>query len=209
VLACPLKARSGLRQEVEKHGRFTVVAEAGDGPAALDHTRALQPDVVVLDLDMPVMNGLDAAKQMLRERLPTSIIILTMYDDEEMFNEAMDIGVLGYILKASATEDIIRGLDAVSRGEYFVSAALSPAALKSRQPHLAVTEDRRGLLLLSPSERRILKLVAEDRTSSEIAEILGISTRTVDNHRTNICTKLGVSGKNALLRYALKHRAQL
>lgn len=201
--------RSGLRQAVEKHEDYLVVAEAGDGRTALEHVRTYTPAIVVLDLDMPVMNGLDTAKQIIKEKLPTTVIILTMYDDEEMFNEAMDMGVMGYILKESATEDIIRGLEAVSHGEYFVSPKLSSIVLKSRLPRHSATEDRRGLLLLSPSERRILKLVAEDKTSAEIAEILGISTRTVENHRTNICAKLGLSGKNALLRYALMHRGQL
>ena len=201
--------RSGLRQAVEKGGGFAVVAEAGDGLTALEHVRTFQPAIVVLDLDMPAMNGLDAAKHIIKEKLPTTVIILTMYDDEEMFNEAMDMGVMGYILKESATEDIVRGLEAVSRGEYFVSPKLSSIVLKSRLPRHSTTEDRRGLLLLSPSERRILELVAEDRTSTKIAEILGISTRTVENHRTNICAKLGLSGKNALLRYALMHRGQI
>jgi DNA-binding NarL/FixJ family response regulator len=201
--------RSGLRHTVEKEAGFTVVAEAGDGKTALDHVRAFDPSIVVLDLEMPVMNGLDAAKQIIRERLPAAIIILTMYDDEEMFNEAMDIGVLGYILKDSATVDIVRGIETVARGEYFISPSLSTVALKTRQSGNVSVDNRLGLLTLSPSERRILRLVADNRTSSEIAEVLGISARTVDNHRTNICHKLGLNGTNSLLRYALTHRAHL
>jgi len=201
--------RSGLRHAVEKEEGFVVVAEAGDGKAALDRIREHQPSVVVLDLDMPVMNGLDAAKQIQREKLPVAIIILTMHDDEEMFNEAMDIGVLGYVLKDSASMDIVRGIAAVARGDYFVSPAMSAVALKKRQAGHVMTDARAGLFSLTPTERRVLKLVGENKTSSEIAELLGISPRTVDNHRTNICAKVGVSGNNALLRYALTHRAQL
>jgi DNA-binding NarL/FixJ family response regulator len=201
--------RSGLRHAVEKVAGFVVVDEAGDGKAALECIREHKPAVVVLDLDMPVMNGLDAAKQIVRERLPVAIIILTMYDDEEMFNEAMDIGVLGYVLKDSASVDIVRGIAAVARGEYFVSPSLAGIALRARQTGNVSVESRLGLLNLTPTERRILKLVAEDRTSAEIADALGISARTVDNHRTNICHKLGLNGNNALLRYALTHRSHL
>lgn len=201
--------RSGLRQAVEKEEGFVVVAEAGNGREALDCIRETTPSIIVLDLDMPVMNGLDAAKQIMRERMPIAIIILTMYDDEEMFSEAMDIGVLGYILKDSASVDIVRGIRTVARGEYFISSSLSGAALKARQAGNAEVDNRLHLLNLTPTERRVLKLVAANKKSAEIAEILGISPRTVDNHRTNICNKLGVSGNNALLRYALMHRAHL
>lgn len=201
--------RSGLRQAVEKEALFVVVAEAGDGREALDAVRKHRPAIAVLDLDMPRMNGLDAARQIQRENLPVDIIILTMYDDEEMFNEAMDIGVLGYILKDSASTDIVRAIAAVSRGEYFISPAMSGAAFQARQTDKTFTNERQMLLRLTPSEKLILKLVADNHTSVEIAEVLRISPRTVDNHRTNICQKLGVKGNNALLRYALMHRAHL
>jgi DNA-binding NarL/FixJ family response regulator len=201
--------RSGLRHAVEKEERFVVVAEAGDGKSALECIRKLRPTIVVLDLEMPVMNGLDTAKQIIREKLPVAIIILTMYDDEEMFNEAMDIGVLGYVLKDSASVDIVRGIATVARGEYFVSPAMSATALKHRQSGNVTVDARIGILNLTPTERRVLGFVAENKTSAEIAAVLGISARTVDNHRTNICTKLGLSGNNALLRYALTHRAHL
>jgi len=132
-----------------------------------------------------------------------------MYDDEEMFNEAMDLDVQGYVLKDSASMDIIKAIQLVSRGEHFISPSLSSLALKPRQAGNTIVESRLGLLTLSPSERRILKLVSEDKTSAEIAEILAISQRTVDNHRTHICRKLGLNGINALLRYALTNRVHL
>jgi DNA-binding NarL/FixJ family response regulator len=200
--------RTGLRQVIEKEAGYVVVAEAGNGRTALELIRAHQPRVAVLDLEMPELNGLDTAKTILSERLPTAVIILTMYDDEEMFNEAMDIGVSGYVLKDSASTDLLRANRASVRGEYFISAALSNP-LRARQAKSAVSESRLGLLKLTPSERRILKLVAEQKTSSEIAELLSISQRTVDNHRTNICHKLGLNGINSLLRFALTHRTEL
>jgi DNA-binding NarL/FixJ family response regulator len=186
-----------------------VVAEAGDGRTALEQIMNLRPRIAVLDLEMPEVNGLDAARRIVSEKLPTSVIILTMYNDKEMFNEAMDIGVLGYILKDSASMDVVRGIQAVLRGEYFVSPALSNIALQSRESRSAASENRLGLLLLTPSEHRILKMVAENKTTAEIAELLSISTRTVDHHRNSICHKLKLSGINALLRFALTNRAQL
>jgi DNA-binding NarL/FixJ family response regulator len=201
--------RTGLRQVIENVPGLCVVAEAGDGRTALEQIRKLQPRIAVLDLEMPEVNGLDAARCIVSEKLPTSVIILTMYNDKEMFNEAMDIGVLGYILKDSASMDVVKGIQAVVRGEYFVSPALSHIALQSRESRSTASEHRLGLLLLTPSERRILKMVADNMTSAEIAELLSISTRTVDHHRNSICHKLKLNGINALLRFALNNRAQL
>ncbi len=201
--------RTGLRQVIEREAGYTVVGEAGDGESALASIRDLHPDIAVIDLEMPRMNGLDLTRRISSERLPTAVIILTMYDDEAMFNEAMDYGVLGYVLKDSASMDIIKAIRAVARGEYFVSSDLSNLALKPQPPRSTSTEMRLGLLTLSPSERRVLKLVSDEKSSSEIAEILGISQRTVDNHRSHICHKLGLNGSNALLRFALTHRTHI
>ena len=201
--------RTGLRQVIEVETGFRVVAEASNGRMALEQIRALRPRIAILDIEMPELNGLDTARSIIVEKLPTTIIILTMFNDEQMFNEAMDIGVLGYILKDSASDEIVHCIKAVARGEYFVSPALSNVALRSRQTRSVAAESRLRLLLLSPSERRILKLVAEDKTTAEIAEFLCISPRTVDHHRNNICRKLGLSGINALLRFALNNKGQL
>ena len=201
--------RTGLRQIIEQEDGVTVVAEVGDGRSALEQIRTHSPRIAILDLDMPVLNGLDTARKIVSEKLQTSVIILTMYDDEEMFNEAMEIGVLGYVLKDGASTDIVQAIREVVRGNYFVSPVLSNYALKATRAKSDKEETRLGLFKLSPSERRILKLVAEDKTSGEIADILGISAKTVDNHRRNICQKLGLSRTNSLLRFALVHRAEL
>ncbi len=201
--------RTGLRQVIEDEFGFTVVAEAADGITALEMVRKHQPRVAVLDIEMPGLKGLDAARRIATEKLPTEIIILTMYDDEEMFNEAMDIGVRAYVLKDGASMDIVQAIRSVLRGEYYLSPSLSRHALKERLSKDTGVEKRLGILKLSPSERRILKLVAEQKTSAEIADFLSVSERTVENHRTNICRKLGLSGINALLRFALTHRSEL
>lgn len=198
--------RAGLRLAIEKEPGFVVVGEASNGAEALQRLHALSPSIVVLDLEMPVMNGLDAAKHIAHEWPAISIIILTMYDDEEMFDEAMDIGVQGYILKDSVSMDIVQGIRAVADGVYYISPAMSDAAKRLHRSRALSEESLHRLRTLSAAEHRVLKLVGENRTSAEIAEILFISARTIDNHRTNICHKLGLSGNNALLRYALQHR---
>lgn len=202
--------RMGLRQVIEQEEGLRVVGEAGDGKTAYELIASLTPRVALLDLEMPQMNGLDVTQRVEREHIKTSVIILTVYDEEELFQEAMEKGALGYILKDSATMDVVRAIQKVCRGEYFISPSLSNYALKkTRASGLVANESRTGLLKLSPSERRILKLVAEDKSSSEIADILSISQRTVDNHRTHICRKLGLTGINSLLRFALLHRHEL
>lgn len=201
--------RTGLRQVIEEEPGFRVVAEASNGRTALERIRELRPRIAILDIEMPGLNGLDTARSIIAEKLPTAVIILTMYNDARMFDEAMDIGALGYILKDSASDDVVHCIETVARGEYFVSPALSNVALKSRESRSSAAESRLGLLMLSPSERRILKLVAENKTTAEIAEFLCISPRTVDHHRNNICRKLGLSGINALLRFALNNKGQL
>ena len=201
--------RTGLREVIDKHEDFKVIGEVGDGQSALDLLRETPTRVAILDLKMPVMNGLDTARRIVSEKIKTEIIILTMYDDEEMFNEAMDIGVLGYVLKDSASVDIVKAIRSVLKGEYFISPKLSSYAMKAKHDSANDVDPRIGLFKLSPSELRILKLIAEQKTTTEIASLLSISARTVDNHRTNICHKLGLSGINSLLRFALTHRGQL
>ncbi len=200
---------TGLRQVIENVGHFSVVAEANDGVTALKRLRDLHPAVAVLDLRMPGMSGLAVAREFLSESTNTKIIILTAYDDEEMFNDAMDIGVLGYVLKDSATAEIVRCIDTVAMGEYFVSPALTSAALKTRTRAGDAMDAVHGLDLLTTTERRVLRLVARDHTTADIAEMLTVSPRTVDHHRANICRKLELSGINSLLRFALQHRAHI
>jgi DNA-binding NarL/FixJ family response regulator len=201
--------RTGLRQVIEKEAGYAVVAEAGDGREALEQIRTFKPAVAILDIEMPVMSGLDAARRAVEEQLTPALIILTMYDEEELFNEAMDIGVLGYVLKDGASMDILKAISTVLKGEYFISPTLANYALRQRQAKTVAADMRIGLMKLSPSERCILKMIADQKTSAEIAELLSISVKTVDNHRTNICHKLGLSGINSLTRFALVHRTKL
>lgn len=201
--------RRGLREVIEESKKFIVVGEASDGEEAIRLVSELKPDIAVVDIDMPRFNGLQMARTVRKLGLPVAIVFLTMYKEEDMFNAAMDLGVKAYIIKESAADDILTALERVSRGEAFVS----PAILVMQQRR---AERARQLLLskpqiesLTPAERRILKLIAEDRTSKEIAELLGISVKTVENHRLNICHKLNLHGSHSLLKFAFDNKSYL
>lgn len=201
--------RQGLRQVVEADERFELVAEAGDGPTALDLIRKLKPDIAVLDINLPGASGLEVAGELQARRLPTAVVILTMYREEETFNRALDLGVKGYVLKENAVEDIISSLASVSRGEHYLSPSISSYLVHRRGRAETLSARRPGLDDLTKAERRILKLIAEKKTSREIAAELFISPRTVEAHRANICAKLDLRGSHSLLQFALENRAAI
>lgn len=201
--------RQGLRQAIEMERGIKVVGEAGDGDAALLMIREHEPDVAVLDINMPNTKGLDVAREVRQQSLGARIIFLTMYDDERMFNEALNAGALGYLLKDSAISDIVGGIRAVAAGQHFITPSISGYLVNRSARSTALSEKTPSLDDLTPTELRILKLIAEYKTSKEIAAQLFISYRTVENHRTSICHKLGIHGSNALIKFALEHRYEL
>jgi DNA-binding NarL/FixJ family response regulator len=197
--------RKGLLSTVESEASIKVVAEAQDGEEALRLIRKLKPDVAVLDIDMPKLDGLSVAREVSKLSLGTRIIFLTLHKDADLFKAAIHAGASGYLLKDSAMQELVAGVKAVSAGQQFVSAAIVSLLVEAPQKPTASPQ---GDLLdsLTPTERRILKLIANGRSSKEIGEDLSIHYRTVENHRTNICKKLGVEGANALLRFALQYQ---
>lgn len=201
--------RKGLRQVIESDARLKVISEADDGLMALEQIRDAEPDVVVLDVDMPNKDGFEVARSIRDERLAARIIFLTMHKDERFFNAALDLGVKGYVLKDSAVTEIIGGIKAVAAGQNYISPPLSNYILNRGRRVSTLVEQKPGISALTPTERRILRLIAEYRTSREIADELFISTRTVEHHRANISTKLELQGSHALLKFALEHKSDL
>lgn len=199
--------RRGLYQIIETDRELTVIAEAGDGLEAIRLIREFSPDVAVLDVEMPGCDGLEVVKFINQNHLPVGVVLLTMYKEERFFNVAMESGVKGYVLKDSAIDEIFGAIHAVRKGENFISPTLSTLLLKrignAANPSVLPHEK------LTAAERRILKLVAEARSNQQIADELFLSIRTVENHRANICLKLNLEGKNALLTYALTNKPSI
>ncbi len=195
--------RKGLKLSIEEDTKLRVIAEAGDGEAALALIKKLSPQLALLDIDMPKLGGLGVAKDVSRLGLKTKLIFLSFHRDEDFFRAALDIGGRGYLLKYSAMEEIVTAINAVISGQVYMSSAIALQLLRGPE---VVSEDDSVIRDLSPSERRILLLIADGLSSKEIGAELSIHYRTVENHRTNICRKLGIEGANALLRFAVQHK---
>ena len=201
--------RDGLRRAIEAQANFTVVAEAGDGPTALDRIQSLKPDVAVLDVDMPVMSGFDVARALREQGLAIAVIFLTIHREEDFFNEALDLGAKGYVLKDSAVSDIVTGINAVAAGEHFTSPAMTTYLVKRTRRASEFRRSKPTVNDLTPTERRVLQLIADYKTSKEIADELGVSHRTIETHRANISTKLEIRGSHSLMKFALSHKSEL
>ena len=201
--------RRGLRMIIEADASLKVVAEAEDGITALARIKEEELDVAVLDVDMPQGGGFEVVRDLQKLNLHTEVIFLTMYKDEGLLNRAMDIGVKGYVLKDSAIGDIVAGLKAVAAGQNYISQPLATFLVNRSRRLATFVQQSPSINDLTPTERRILRLIADHKTSREIAAELFISVRTVERLRLNICTKLDLHGSNALLTFALENRQQL
>ena len=193
--------RSGIRMLIDRQQGMRVVAEAEDGIEAVELAQSSKPDVAILDVSMPRMTGLQAARE-IRSRVPdASVLLLSMHDDERYFFDAVDVGAAGYVLKRSADTDLIDAIQAVARGEQFVSPVTERAVIKEwldsgRHDRL---EDP-----LTPRELDVVKLIAEAYTNKQIAEALHVSEKTVESHRANVLSKLGMRDRVELVRYAIR-----
>lgn len=201
--------RQGLRQVLEGERDFEVTAEVGDGEQALEQIDQNPPHVVVLDIDMPKMDGFAAARIIRAKRIPVEIVFLTMHKDERLLNEAIDLGVKGFLLKDSAATEIIACVRAVAAGQDFISPLLSPYLLNRRRSAGRLAASKPELDDLTPAERRVLRLIGDNKTSKEIAAELFISVRTVENHRANIADKLNLHGSHTLLKFAIENKSAL
>ena len=201
--------RQGLRQTIEKEINLKIVAEAENGRAALEAIEKFQPQIAVLDIDMPEMDGFAVARAVSEKNLETEIIFLTIHRDEVMFNEAIDLGAKGYVLKQSALEEIINCIKTVAKSQHYASPSLTTFLINRQRRALNLGEEKPTIKILTRSEKRILLMIADDKTTNEIAEELFISPTTVEKHRANICRKLELKGSYALLRSALKHKSEL
>lgn len=195
--------RRGVRLILDAEPGLSVVAEAGDGAEALALAREHEIDLAVLDVAMPRMTGLQAAHQLSRSRAQPRILMLSMYDNEQYFFESLKAGASGYVLKSVADQDLVDACHAAMRGELFLYPGVMSALVRNYLDRVRRGE-RVTTRVLTPREDEVLKLVAEGRSSKEIAEILTISLKTVERHRANVLQKLGMRDRTELTRYAIR-----
>jgi DNA-binding NarL/FixJ family response regulator len=195
--------RQGLRALLERVSDIEVVGEADNGQHALELVQCLTPDVIVMDISMPRLNGLNAARRLRDAKSPARIVILSMHADLVSVREALRIGVSGYLLKRSVSEELTLAIHAAMRGETYLTPAISSALLEQIATDAAPAESI--FSLLTPREREVLQLIAEGHTNHAIADTLKVNVKTVEKHRVSVMTKLGVRDNAGLVRMAIKH----
>ena len=190
--------RQGLRELLGKEG-YQVVAEAADGREAVRLSREICPDIAVVDLSMPLLNGVDAAREIQRQSPRTAVILLTMHTEDPYVLSALRAGIRGYVVKSQATADLLQAMHEVARGSVYLSPRVSGVLLQTLSGRGTAARDP-----LTGREREVLQLVAEGKTTKEIARLLGVSTKTAESHRTRIMEKLDIHETASLVRYAIR-----
>jgi two-component system, NarL family, response regulator NreC len=196
--------RSGLRVLLEQQSDMAVVGEASDGREAVALAGSLKPDVVVMDIGMPNLNGIEAAHQMTQSFSEIAVVMLSMHSDESYVLRALKAGAKGYLLKDSAESDLIRAVKAVAESKSFFSPAVSKVLLDDYVRKLKRSGAEDAYDLLTPREREVLQLVAEGKSNKDIANLLNLSVYTVETHRSNIMEKLNLHGIPELILYAVR-----
>jgi len=198
--------RVGLRETIESERGFKVVGEASDGEQALEMISEMHPAIAILDVSMPKLDGLALARKLVAQAPSVGVILVTMYREQKLFTQALEAGVKGYVLKDSAATDIISCIKAVAAGQNYASPELTTYLVNRVRQAETAGLAHSDLEILTTTELRILSLLADYKTSKEIAQELFISPRTVDTHRNNICQKLEIHGSHALVKFALGHK---
>ena len=196
--------RRGIRALIENHPGWEVCAEASDGRDAVEKARELRPDLVLVDVSMPNLNGLDAARQILEIVPQTRVLILTMHESEQIVREVLEVGARGFLLKSDAARDLVSAIQALQRRTTFFTSSVAEMVLNGfldrRGDSQKFTKDR-----LTPREREVVQLLAEGKSSKEVAVVLNLSVKTAETHRTNVMRKLELHSVADLVRYAVRN----
>lgn len=191
--------REGIKSLLASQGNISIVGEASDGREAVEMARRLLPDLVIMDISMPLLNGLEATRQ-IREKLPQcKILVLTVHDNREYVHQILKAGASGYLVKKTAASTLFEAIQAVYQGEAFFSPSISKILMEDFIEKRGEDEEP-----LSPREREILQLVAEGRSNKEISEILCLSVKTIESHKENIKRKLGIQDHAGMIKYAIR-----
>ena len=198
--------RRGLVSLLRSHVGWEVCGEAADGRKAVDQAKELKPDIVILDIGMPNLNGLDAARQILHDNPLTKVLILTIADEDEVVRVVLDTGARGFVLKSDAARDLVAAVEALQSNKSFFTSRIADMMLSGDLTRGRSTPDGRAALpSLTPRQREILQLLAEGKSSKETASHLDLSVKTVETHRTNIMHKLNIHSVSELVLYAVKN----
>jgi DNA-binding NarL/FixJ family response regulator len=197
--------RSGIRALLDASPDLKVVGEAANGRQAVEMVRSLRPGLVLMDVAMPELNGIEAARQVIAENSQTRVVMLSMHEDRHYVFESLKAGATGYVLKSAAFQDLISAISTVMSGKNYISPALSDTVMNDYIRRAQGDEKDTELGRLSGREREVLQLIAEGNSSAEVAEILHISVRTVDTHRHNIMNKLEIHSIAGLTKFAIRH----
>ena len=198
--------RRGLHYLLERSPGFEVIGEAGDGREAVRLAEELNPDVIVMDIAMPNLNGIDATAQIVRRRPETGVIILSMHSDETYLVRALSAGAKGYLLKDSAEADLIRAVQAVSQGRPFFSPVIAQTLLEDYMRRLQQQNLKDSYDLLTDREKEVLQLLAEGKSNKEVASLLNLSLYTVETHRSNLMQKLNLHSTAEIVLYAVRKK---
>lgn len=201
--------RNGLKQIIEEDENIDITGIADNGEKALSIIEELNPEIALLDIDMPKMTGLQVLKELKKLKSRTKVIFLTVFSSEDIFDEAMELEVSGFVMKDCAVNDIVECIYKVSDGNYYISPSISNLLMNRRVKIKKLEKENPNLLSLTKSELKILKSISEGKTSKEIGEELFISYKTVENHRSNMISKLGLKGSFSLIKFALENRQLL
>lgn len=201
--------RSGIISVLESDPRLKIIGEAKNGEEVYKLLQVNKPDILTLDIEMPKISGLEIARKITDDKNPVRIVFLTMYKDEDMFNQAMDVGAYGYVLKENAVNDIVDCINTVASGNYYISPMISQYLLRREKSFKDQSNSSPSVNDLTKTERMILKLISEEKTTKQISEELFISYKTVENHRANISKKLNLHGSHSLIKFAISNKAIL
>jgi two-component system response regulator NreC len=190
--------RQGLKSLLERE-HFQVMAEASDGQEAVRLVETHQPDIAILDISMPTLNGIDAARGLSRSAPKTKVILLTQHEEEQYIHEALEAGVKGYVLKNQVANDLIQAIRQVGRGEFYLSPGISRAVMEAYR-----NKSERPADPLTARERQVLQLIAEGKSTKDTASVLGISVKTAESHRMRLMQKLNIHETASLVRYAVR-----
>jgi two-component system response regulator NreC len=191
--------RQGFKSLLEREG-YQVVGEASDGQEVLRQVKSLQPDIAVMDISMPILNGLNAARELTQSFPKIKTILLTQHDEDQYVSEALEAGVKGYVLKSQVASDLLQAIQQVSRGKVYLSPGVSGAVMEAYRSRSEKPGDR-----LTLRERQVLQLIAEGKSTKDVASLLGISVKTAESHRTRLMQKLDIHETASLVRYAVRH----